>query len=167
MFLKTFDDFFSDTINNQLIFAVQDLTYGVPKPDSGILSVGGICDLGEKHPLTQMFLDRFEREELIQEKIQDLTLERALVNNYAPLEHPNFHIDKEGGITLLYTIEKSYNLDDGGETFFYMPDEDLTIGVPPRPKRLIMFDGGILHKGSTFRNRRRYNIVFQYSADFE
>ena len=167
MFLKVFDEFLDDTTDGQLYFLVQDKSYNVIRPDGIYGSIGSVCDLEKDDEIVKVFKHRFEQQQEIKEAIDGMVLHRALINNYAPLEQANYHIDLEGGITLIYFVNKKYNLEHGGETSFYMPEDDMVIGIPPRQQRLVMFDGGILHRATTFRDKRRFNIVFQYGPEFE
>ena len=65
------------------------------------------------------------------------------MNCFAPSETPYFHTDGKG-ITFLYYPNLEWNLQDGGETQFYVDGNIL--GVPPAPNRLVMFDGEIVHR---------------------
>ena len=79
---------------------------------------------------------------------------------FAPSETPYFHTDGEG-ITFLYYPNLEWNLQDGGETQFYVDGNIL--GVPPAPNRLVMFDGEIVHRASSFRDRYRFTVAIKYT----
>jgi Rps23 Pro-64 3,4-dihydroxylase Tpa1-like proline 4-hydroxylase len=96
--------------------------------------------------------------------LKNLDLQRMYVNCFAPGENPRFHIDTPENVSQLYTclyyINENWNLDDGGETQFYL---NRTIyGVPPIPNRMVLFDGSILHKATSFKNYHRFSIALKY-----
>ena len=82
------------------------------------------------------------------------------VNCFAPSETPYFHTDGKG-ITFLYYPNLEWNLQDGGETQFYVDGNIL--GVPPLPNRLVMFDGEIVHRATSFRDRYRFTVAIKYT----
>ena len=82
------------------------------------------------------------------------------INCFSPAENPYFHIDNREGITLLYYPQFDWNLDDGGETQLFIGG---TIhGIIPIANRLLMFDSGILHRATSFRDRHRFTIAIKY-----
>ena len=84
---------------------------------------------------------------------------RMYVNCFAPNEQAYFHQDGEG-ITFLYYATEEWNLQNGGETQFYIDGN--IIGVPPISNRLVMFDGMIQHRATSFRNHHRFTIAIKY-----
>ena len=82
------------------------------------------------------------------------------INCFAPNENPYFHTDGEG-VTFLHYANDRFDLQEGGETQFYV-DENI-YGVIPIPNRLVMFDGRILHRATSFRNGHRFTVAIKYS----
>lgn len=68
------------------------------------------------------------------------------------------------GLTALWYIAPEWNIEWGGETMFYDSTGDAIAAVTPRPGRLVVFDGGILHAGRP-PNRicyaPRYTLAFK------
>lgn len=68
------------------------------------------------------------------------------------------------GLTALWYIAPEWNVEWGGETLFYNSDQDAEAVVTPRPGRLVIFDGSILHAGRP-PNRNcyapRYTLAFK------
>jgi len=91
---------------------------------------------------------------------KNFNLYRMYINCFAPSECPYFHTDGEG-ITFLYYPNLEWNLQDGGETQFYVDGNIL--GVPPAPNRLVMFDGEIVHRATSFRDRHRFTVAIKYT----
>ncbi len=71
------------------------------------------------------------------------------------------------GLTALWFIAKEWHVDWGGETLFFNNAGDAEFVVSPRPGRLVVFDGAILHVGRP-PNRicfaPRYSFAFKLEA---
>lgn len=87
-------------------------------------------------------------------------LYRMYVNCFAPNENPYFHIDGSHGITFLYYPDQKWELDQGGETQFYINGE--IHGITPVSNRIVMFDANIMHRATTFRNGYRFTLAVKY-----
>jgi hypothetical protein len=102
-------------------------------------------------------------------EIEDYILTRMYVNCFAPCENPYFHIDSAlpdlKSYTCLFYANDKWNLDDGGETQFYV--NNILYGVPPEPNRMVLFDGRIKHRATSFRNRHRFTIALKYDIPFD
>lgn len=60
------------------------------------------------------------------------------------------HVDAlpgEKGLTALWYIAPEWDVEWGGETVFYNSQKDAEAVVTPKPGRLVVFDGSILHVG--------------------
>lgn len=68
------------------------------------------------------------------------------------------------GLTALWYIAPEWNVEWGGETLFYDSNQDAIAAVTPKPGRLAVFDGSILHAGRP-PNRvcyaPRYTLAFK------
>jgi Rps23 Pro-64 3,4-dihydroxylase Tpa1-like proline 4-hydroxylase len=68
------------------------------------------------------------------------------------------------GLTALWYVAPEWNVEWGGETMLYNRDQDAVACVTPRPGRLAIFDGTILHAGRP-PNRicyaPRYTLAFK------
>jgi len=76
--------------------------------------------------------------------------------------------DSDDHITaLLYpNLEPEWRAEMGGETVFYDEDREIIDAVEPRPGRLCLFTGSILHKGSPpgrLVYESRFTTAFKYS----
>ena len=92
--------------------------------------------------------------------IDPSSLYRMYINCFAPSENPYFHIDGEG-ITFLYYPNDEWDLNDGGETQFFV--DGSFYGIPPIPNRILSFDAGLLHKATSFRNKYRFTVAVKYN----
>lgn len=92
--------------------------------------------------------------------LKDMKLYRMYVNCFVPGENPYFHIDGEG-LTFLYYVNPEWNVQEGGETQFYVDDN--VYGVSPIPNRLVMFNGMILHRATSFRSQHRFTVAIKYT----
>jgi hypothetical protein len=92
-------------------------------------------------------------------------LDRMYINCFAPSENPYFHIDSadesiEDEITVLYYANNIWELDDCGETQFFIGD--IIYGVFPIPNRLVSFNASILHRATSLRDKHRFTIALKY-----
>jgi Rps23 Pro-64 3,4-dihydroxylase Tpa1-like proline 4-hydroxylase len=124
--------------------------------DYGLPPTGMISQIQAREDIFGLFKDK------IKEKcpfIKNMSFYRMYVNIFSPNENPYFHQDGKG-ITFLYYVGEHWSLQDGGETQFYVDGNIL--GVPPVPNRLVMFDGMIYHRATSFRDRHRFSIAIKY-----
>lgn len=70
----------------------------------------------------------------------------------------------ERGLTALWYIAPDWDLEWGGETLFFTSTGDAEVVVSPRPGRLVIFDGSIVHAGrppSRTCYAPRYTLAFK------
>lgn len=96
-------------------------------------------------------------------------LHRAYVNvaNYGDMLYS--HLDCEPGageITALWYISEKWNHEWGGETVFFDDSKDIRAAVLPRPGRLALFNGDILHAGRP-PNRICFSPRYTLALKFE
>lgn len=94
------------------------------------------------------------------DEVRQMKLYRMYINCFVPAENPYYHIDGEG-LTFLYYPNVDWDLQQGGETQFYI-DESI-YGIVPKPNRMVVFDGMILHRATSFRNQHRFTVAIKYS----
>lgn len=93
-------------------------------------------------------------------RFKNATLKRAYINLFMKREWPYFHMD--GNVdTCLFYINPIMTPNDGGETQFLLNDNTV-FGVLPSPGRLVVFDGRIKHKATSFLNIPRLTLVLKY-----
>lgn len=95
------------------------------------------------------------------QSLKSYKLYRMYINCFSPAENPYFHIDGENGVTLLYYPHMQWDINDGGETQFYVDGN--IYGITPVPNRMVIFDASILHKATTFRNNHRFTVAIKYN----
>jgi len=120
--------------------------------------VGMICDM-EPYHYDKLKIDIFEHFS----EVSNLKLQRAYVNLFRPYDNPYFHCDNlvdHEILTVLLYICPQYDIDQGGETQFIVDNE--IKGVFPKAGRAILFDGSILHRATSFRNKPRITIALKY-----
>ena len=79
---------------------------------------------------------------------KELELYRAYVNRFARGDAPGAHRDARLGsehVTALVYANDAWQRDWGGETIFYTEDHEIRRAVRPRPGRMILFLGGLIH----------------------
>jgi len=96
---------------------------------------------------------------------------RAYVNSAVNSDSYYAHRDSPPGsddVTVLYYANLNWQLDWGGETIFYKDDDDAVLAVSPRPGRLVISRGAILHRASVPTQdcqEARLTIVYKLRAD--
>lgn len=81
-----------------------------------------------------------------------------------PLLHRDLEVGR--GLTALFYGNAEWETDWGGETVFCDDSGEAMILVPPRPGRLVVFDGALLHRaGAPSRacHEARYALVFKFA----
>lgn len=56
------------------------------------------------------------------------------------------HDDGQVWTTLVY-LNAKWHEDWGGETLFYAPNRSHAIAISPKPGRIVLFDGNVVHRG--------------------
>jgi SM-20-related protein len=79
-----------------------------------------------------------------------VALHRAYVNTntFGDLLLSHRDSPNEGALTGVYYVNSRWEAGWGGETIFFRDDEEAAACVSPKPGRLVLFDGLILHRGS-------------------
>ena len=96
-------------------------------------------------------------------RLQKMNNYRNSINVYPPKALPYWHEDtvpSNPSITTLLYINPNVELDELGETQFYIKDEIRCI--QSKPGRLIAFDGRILHRAMGFRTLDRLTIAMKF-----
>jgi hypothetical protein len=112
------------------------------------------------------FFDLFTSE--IEKKFPEHTVNkstRLYINCFAPAENPYFHTDGNVGTTFLYYPNMSWDIDDCGETQFFIDGN--FYGIAPIPNRMISFDANILHKATSFRDKHRFSVAIKYGIHLD
>ncbi len=128
------------------------------KPPSGL-----VCDF-EKIKLDKRFktllIDFINKIYEKDEKIKNMKLFRVYLNYFSPNDNPLFHIDGQHLVTCLYYLNPEYDLDEGGETQFILDDE--IKGIRSKPGRLVIFDGSLKHRATSFKSHPRLTLAIKF-----
>ena len=132
-------------------------TYG-ERDDDRHIPTGMVYNISETESIYNLF------EEKTKKIIRNLKLYRMYINCFAPTENPYFHTDGGSGeVTFLYYPNEDWDLEDGGETQFFV--DGYFYGVTPIPNRMIFFDASIIHKATSFKDRHRFSVAIKYGYD--
>jgi hypothetical protein len=82
------------------------------------------------------------------------------LNLFLPGENPEFHTDHKDWITCMFYINPELSINEGGETQFHSKENFHC--VSSKPGRLVIFDGGIEHRATSFRTHPRLTLVFSF-----
>jgi hypothetical protein len=145
-----------------LVHEVYHYTEDNPLPEESHLIGGDPTKIINQKKMFDLFSSSIESQ-FPQYKSKDIT--RIYINCFAALEKSYFHTDGEVGTTFLYYPNETWDLDDGGETKFFI--DGGFYGIPPIPNRLISFDANLEHTATPFRNRHRFSIAIKYGIHYE
>jgi hypothetical protein len=84
-------------------------------------------------------------------------VDRFYVNRFQPREVPQFHQDGEVVTCVFYADPGNWTPHDHGETQVLINAE--IRGILPLPNRMLVFDGRLLHRATSFQTRRRHTIA--------
>jgi hypothetical protein len=159
MNIDIYDDVMSYEENiklyNQILYSLE-FKYG-EVDNEGLPPTGMVYEISLNDPLYDVFHN------IVISKnptIANLKSKRSYINLFFPNEKPYFHIDGNV-ITCLFYITPKYDINMGGETQFVEEGRGI-IGVPSKPARLVIFDGKILHKATSFRSKPRITVALKY-----
>ena len=159
--IKVFDNFFEKNIFNDILIYCYTTSYKFNEKDYGDLPViGGVSNISLDDNLSK-FLDKSLKNKI--KEIENLNCFRIYINCFSPGDKPYFHTDNQSGeakFTCLIYINENFKIDDGGETQFIVNDE--IKGILPIPNRLVVFDAGLMHKATSFRDKHRFTIAVKY-----
>lgn len=154
-----FSDNFLSTKEQKIVWdycVKAEYSYGeVDNPDTP--QTGMIHNIPETHFVYKLFKKKLS--DSVPE-IAQMKLYRMYINCFAPVENPYFHTDGEKGVTFLYYPNYDWDIQDGGETQFYLDGN--IYGIVPQPNRLVVFPANILHRATTFRNSHRFTVAIKY-----
>ena len=155
-----YDDKFFNDVEHQIIYDYcmgAEYSYG-ESDNKGLPVTGMIHNIPETEFVYKIMKKTiYDRHE----KVQQMKLYRMYVNCFAPNENPYFHTDGDKGLTFLYYPNMNWDLQEGGETQFYINND--IYGITPVPNRMVVFDANIQHRATTFRNDHRFTVAIKYT----
>lgn len=159
--IKIYDNIFDQNIQEKIYNEIINLNYLFGERDTPNSSPTGKTSLITEDLFTYQEINKFI---LTNKFIKNLKIYRSYVNLFLPKEDPFFHIDNENGITLLYyslPSDNKWNIDEHGETQFYIKEKNEIKGIFPIKGRLILFSSNVLHRATSFRTLKRYTVAFK------
>lgn len=155
--MEVIDNIYSFQTNSEIYKEVFNLPYHIGELDDiGFEPTGVVAELTDKDDKLVNYLSG-----VINEHLPHLrNVQRTYVNLFQAGEQPNWHVDGACTTVLIYVMPQELNLSEGGETQFWMDDK--IIGIKPKPCRMVVFDGRIDHKATSFKSFPRFTIAFKY-----
>lgn len=156
--VKVCDNFFSRSEQTLILDYCESCQYTYGETDDNKhIPTGMVHNIPEQSEIYQLIQRKIESSI---PTISQMKLYRMYVNCFAPSENPYFHTDGQTGITFLYYPQTGWDLNDGGETQFYIDGN--IYGITPVCNRMVMFDAAIQHRATTFRDRHRFTVAIKY-----
>jgi hypothetical protein len=157
--MKVIDNFLKKEFHKELFKYCNKVEYKKGEQDNIYTPpTGAVFEIEKTNPLRDYL--GFKMKKNI-DFLEGMECTRSYINIFSKEENPFFHIDSKNGYTCIYypNIEEE-NINEGGETQFHINGN--IRGILPKPNRLVVFKGDILHKATSFRTKNRYTIVFKY-----
>ena len=165
------DNMIDPMMVNQVGALVKKLLY-VRKEKSrpGVPGLAAVSDISAEKVSTDPFLQGLRQtvERMFPgEKFSD---QRAYVNCSVYGDGYYTHRDcapEEPHVTILYYANLEWHPDWGGETIYYNDEEDAELVVMPRPGRLVVARGAVLHRGCVPTRvcyEERYTLAYKLNA---
>ena len=95
--------------------------------------------------------------------LKNMKLFRRYLNLFLPSDNQYFHIDGDRTVTCMVYINPETEYDEGGETQFI--DRGTIQCVRSLPGRLVIFDGNIQHRATSFRTIPRLTLIFKFHIE--
>lgn len=159
--LNIYDNVFNKDDNQYLYNYVLNISYLYGEKDTPYTPVTGmVTPLKDENilvPLNKICLSK-------NKNIDTSKMQRACINLFIPNERPYFHADGDVYTCLFYVVDdENLCINEGGETQFLV-DEKI-VGIFPKCCRLVIFDGTIFHRATTFRTKPRFTIAIKYRKE--
>jgi SM-20-related protein len=137
------------------------------KSRPGVPGLAAVCDIAPNMIPGDVFLQSLRR---IAEQVlpaERFTDQRAYVNSSVFGDGYYTHRDcepQEKHVTALYYANLEWQTDWGGETIYFNDSEDAELVVSPRPGRVVIARGAILHRGGVparICHEERYTLAYK------
>lgn len=129
-----------------------------------------VCDIALDTIPGDTFLRQLRRTVEMLFPNEQFTDQRAYVNCSVYGDAYYIHRDcaaHERHVTALYYANLEWQADWGGETIYYNDEEDAAFAITPRPGRLVVARGALLHRGNV-PNRNcyaeRYTLAYKLNS---
>lgn len=119
-------------------------------------------------PLLQEFIKRICQTSMDSYPSSELHLERMHCNMHLYGDVQHAHTDLVPGVTTLYFANPEWKTEWMGETVFCGDDGEPLYAILPKPGRLVIFDGSIVHRAgvpSRYCLQPRVSIAFKFLSN--
>lgn len=160
--MEVFDNVFS-IIEHGVIFKMcmnmKSYKYG-EHDGPGTPPSGMAAELDPSDEIPTIIIEKIHE---LKPELKNMNMVRMYINCFAPSEDPYFHRDSQTttGTTVIYYPHPRWDSNDCGETQILGLD-DFIYGVKPRPNRILIFNGYLEHKATSFRTEHRFTIVTKF-----
>lgn len=140
------------------------------KSRAGVPGYVAVCDIAPETIAGDTFLRVLRQTVEMLFPNEQFTDQRAYVNCSVYGDAYHIHRDcaaHERHVTALYYANLEWQADWGGETIYYNDDEDAEFAITPRPGRLVIARGALLHRGNVpVRGcyEERYTLAYKLNS---
>ena len=165
------DDLVEPIVQQQIAALVKTMQYvRAEKSRSDVPGLVAVCDIKPETVASDNFLRGLRQtvERLFPN--EQFTDQRAYVNCSVYGDSYYLHRDcvaQDQHVTALYYANLEWQPDWGGETIYYNDEEDAELAITPRPGRLVIARGAVLHRGNVPSRscyEERYTLAYKLNA---
>jgi len=165
------DDMIAPLMMQQIGTLVRTLHYvRAEKSRADVPGLVAVCDIAKETIATDSFLRVLRQAVEALFPGEQFTDQRAYVNCSIFGDAYYIHRDcaaQERHVTALYYANLEWKPDWGGETIYFNDDEDAEFAISPRPGRLVIARGAVLHRGNVPARgcyEERYTLAYKLNS---
>lgn len=159
MHIEVRDHCWDPAENRQLIQWAQQLEYRWGEADQpGSRPAGMVRDLDRDSQADLLIA----RARLLWPQLAQRAVVRSYINLFMPGEQPQWHRDGAVWTVLAYVTEDREPRLGGGTEFLAMEQKE-TRSVLPQPGRMVMFDGELWHRATSYPHRERFTVALKFA----
>jgi len=138
---------------------VKELPYNINTTDDGAFQSGASAPVPYEWKFHDLMLNGIFN---AWPELRELDLYDCHTNCFWPGEHTQFHRDNqiEGSVTVICYVDNNEFYEGGTEVLF--EDEKRVESILPIPGRIMRMPGNQLHRGTSYRDKKRLNVAFKF-----
>ena len=153
------DNMFTENEIDRFYKDVKDMPYNINTTDDGAFQSGASSSVDKTSVTYELILMGIYK---AWPELQNQELYDCHTNCFWPGEHTQFHRDNEveGSVTVICYVDSNDFNEGGTEVLF--EDEGRVESILPKRGRLMRMPGNQLHKGTSYRDKKRLNVAYKF-----
>ena len=153
------DNIFTENEVELFFREVTNLPYNIKTTDDGAFQSGASSPMQYEMMTYELMLNGITK---AWPDLLELELYDCHTNCFWPGEHTQFHRDNqvEGSVTVICYVDSNEFNEGGTEVLF--EDKLRVESILPVPGRIMRMPGNQLHRGTSYRDKKRLNVAFKF-----